>query len=88
MYLYFLKGCPKELFVKSETCLETCVSDSDCATVELCCRTNCGGSTCLDPRFRAKYRSNNEEPNGVEKCQGADEFMKCAYDKIMERVCD
>lgn len=41
----------------TENCEAVCVSDYDCADDELCCGTQCGGSTCYNPGLMAKFRS-------------------------------
>jgi len=60
------------------TCADQCqpMVETECQFREICCKASCGGYRCL-PIKTAKSN----------KCQEADQFMQCVYQKIDTQLC-
>ena len=89
-YVSFLIACPvidklaaakEKKKKKNPLCPDTCVSQSECASEELCCPNACGGNTCYNPRLASKYRSEDQKLAAT-KCKDADRFVLCLYNEM------
>lgn len=84
MLLTVLGECSSELDQTEGACFDSCVSSRECASHEICCPTQCGGTMCYNPDSDTKYRSSDVKSK--KKCQAADVFMECLYKSIESKV--
>lgn len=81
----FKGECSSELDQTEGACFDSCVSSRECASHEICCPTQCGGTMCYNPDSDTKYRSSDVKSK--KKCQAADVFMECLYKSIESKIC-
>ncbi|TRY77287.1 hypothetical protein TCAL_00101 [Tigriopus californicus] len=81
----FKGECPSDLDQTEGACFDSCVSTRECATHEICCPTQCGGTKCFNPEIETKYRSSDAKIK--KKCHAADMFMECLYKSIESKIC-